>query len=269
MKKLVLVTALAMAMPLASAKMLITIEGGLGFSLNTLSEDSNLLGGDFDLTGSDTNTGTAPYNLGMEADNGLYGWAKFSWPIFPDVKVKYESLKATGSADFAAPTDFDFGDGVQLNGNVDTELDLSYLDLGLTYGLPIPVIDIDLGLNFRSLIGGFYVSGDVESDTDFSSVPLIIPMGYVSVAGTIPGADVTLSGELSTLPLGDTSISDWNIKATWYAPLPTNILVKLGLEAGYRNFNVTIGESLLGADTSELQSELGFSGFFLGAAMKF
>lgn len=273
MKKLIAVTALAMTMPIASAKMLITIEGGLGYSLNTLSEDSNLLGGDIDLTSSAANDGSTPYNLSMEGDNGFYGWAKFSWPILPDVKVKYEGLKASGtSSAFTNPATAAGFDGLEFDGEVTSELDLSYFDLGLTYGLPLPVIDIDLGLNFRSLIGGFYATTNGQefgSEFTFGSTPIIIPMGYVSVAGTIPGADVTLSGELSTLPLGETSISDWNVKATWYAPLPTNLLVKLGLEAGYRNFNVTIGESLLGADTSDLQSELGFSGFFLGAAMKF
>lgn len=272
MKKLILVASMAALAPMASAKMLITVEGGVGYGFNALSDDSTLLGGEVDLTSSESNDGSSPYNLGMEADNGFYGWAKFSWPILPDVHLKYEQLVATGTATFDTASDIEFGDGIELDGTVDSELDLSYFDIGLTYGLPVPVVDIDFGLNFRSLVGGFYASSNgVEEGTEFTlgSVPLIIPMGYVSASGMIPGANVKLSGELSALPLGDSNVSDWNVKATWFAPLPTDLLVKVGLEAGYRNFTVEIGETLLGADTSELQSKLGFSGFFLGAAMQF
>jgi hypothetical protein len=169
-----------------------------------------------------------------------------------------------------------FGETFTMNGDIESQLDLSHLDMAFTIGLPLPVVDIDLGLNARSLLGGFSATGDVSGSKEtvdapfqIGSTPIILPMGYISVAGTIPGAGVRLSGELSTLPLGDTKISDWNVKGTWYAPLPTNMLVKFGLEGGYRSFNMTIGDSTLGADSSEFASEIGVSGFFLGATAHF
>jgi outer membrane protein len=276
MKKLIAVAALTLAVPFASAKVLISFDGGLGYNLNSLSEESNIAG-DFDLDSTDTNTGSAPYNLGMEAKGGLYGWAKISLPLLPDVKVKYESmvLDGTNSVNINVPV---FGETFNMSGDVNSILDLSHLDLALTIGLPLPVVDIDLGLNARSMLGGFSATGTVGSEEEtiespFSvsegGAPLIIPMGYLSAAATIPGVGVKVGGEISTLPLGDTNFTDWNVKGTWYAPLPTSMLVKLGVEAGYRSFNMTIGESTLGMDTSELASEVGVSGFFLGAAFHF
>ncbi len=276
MNKWIVAAAMTLAVPMASAKVLISIDAGAGYNLNGLGDGSNIAT-DFDLGSTATNTGSAPYNLGMEAKGGLYGWAKISVPLLPDVKVKYESmvLDGTNNVNINVPV---FGESFNMTGDVNSILDLSHLDLALTIGLPLPVVDIDFGLNARSMIGGFSATGTVGSeektiDAPFSisdsGTPLIIPMGYLSVAANIPGVGVKVGGEISTLPLGDTSFTDWNVKGTWYAPLPTNMLVKLGLEAGYRSFNMTIGDSTLGMDTSDLASEVSVSGFFLGAAMHF
>ena len=275
MNKWIAAAAMTLAVPMASAKVLISIDGGLGGSLNSLGEDSTLANGKASLSGTSINE---PYGLGMEADTGFYGWAKVSVPLLPDVKVKYESMKLTG--DVNQDFDMTFGpETISVEGDINSVLDLSHLDLGLTIGLPLPVVDIDLGVNARSMIGGFTVDGAINGQTaesktvDFvwpgSDMPLIIPMGYVSAAATIPGAGVKIGGELSTLPLGDTNFTDWNIKGTWYAPLPTNLLVKLGVEGGYRSFNMTIGDTTLGADTSDLASNVSVGGFFLGAALSF
>ena len=276
MNKWIVAAAMTLAVPMASAKVLISIDAGAGYSFNSLGDTSNIAS-DIVLGSSATNSGNAPYNLGMEAKGGLYGWAKVSLPLLPDVKVKYESmvLDGTNNVNINVPV---FGEAFNMSGEVNSILDLSHLDLALTIGLPLPVVDIDFGLNARSMLGGFSATGTVGSaektveapfSVSDSGAPLIIPMGYLSVAANIPGAGVKVGGEISTLPLGDTSFTDWNLKATWFAPLPTNMLVKLGLEAGYRSFNMTIGESTLGMDTSELASEVSVSGSFLGAALHF
>ena len=275
MNKWIAAAAMTLAMPIASAKVLISIDAGAGYGLRSLSDDSTLINDTFDLASTETNGASAPYNLGMEAKGGLYGWAKISVPLLPDVKVKYENMVLTGSQNVTI-NETVFGETYSLSGEVVSTLDLSHLDLALTIGLPLPVVDIDFGVNARSMLGGFSAyaeaageSSAVDAPFQIGSTPIIIPMGYLSVAGTIPGVGVKLGGEISTLPLGETNITDWNIKGTWYAPLPTNMLVKLGLEAGYRSFNMTISDKILWLDTADFQSNVGVSGFFLGAAMHF
>ena len=276
MKKWIAAAALTLAVPVASAKVLISIDAGAGYNLTGLSSGSNIANDLFVLDSDTIDAGAPSFGLNMESQNGLYGWAKISVPLLPDVKVKYESMVLEGTNNFTVSQSV-FGETFSMNGDITSTLDLSHLDLAVTIGLPLPVVDIDFGVNARSLLGGFKaseslgVADDVDapfSITD-SGTPLIIPMGYLSAAATVPGVGVKVGGEISTLPLGDTSITDWNIKGTWYAPLPTNMLVKLGVEAGYRSFNMTIGDSTIGMDTSDLASSVGVSGFFVGAAMHF
>lgn len=267
MKKLLIAAAIAATVPMASAKVLINIDGGVGYNFNSLGSGSNIADNAFELDSDNTTNG-----LNMEANNGLYGWAAISLPVLPDVKLKYESMVLQGSNNVTINNVY--GTTFNMTGEVESELDLSHLDMALTFGLPLPVVDIDLGLNVRSMLGGFTAteksSGEtIDAPFEIGSTPLLIPMGYISAAGTIPGVGVKVSGELSALPLGDTKITDWNIKGTWYAPLPTNMLVKFGLEGGFRSFNMTIGDSTLGADTSDFASEVGVNGFFLGATAHF
>lgn len=265
MNKWIAATALTLAMPMASAKVLISIDGGAGFSLNSISDESGF--GDVAVLSGDSTV--APIGLGMEADPAFYGWAKIAVPLLPDVKVKYETMNLAGSNDVTV--DLPVGD-IDLSGEVESELDLSHLDLALTIGLPLPVVDIDFGVNARSMIGGFKAVGNIggqpdqTEEVDFtfpgSDTPLIIPMGYLSASATIPGVGVKVGGEVSTLPLGEANITDWNVKGTWYAPLPTNLLVKVGLEAGYRSFSMTL-------DTDDIEADVSVGGFFAGAAFAF
>lgn len=274
MNKWAAAAVLALSVPMASAKVLISIDGGLGYNFNSLSDDAKIGGDNGVELASDNKTN----GLNMDADGGFYGWAKISLPVLPDVKLKYENLKLSGdnTINYTIP----FGEqSFDVAGDVSSELDLSYLDFALTYGIPLPMVNIDLGINTRSLLGGLTVEGNIDGvanetkTVDFtfpdSDTPLIIPMAYVSVAGKIPTIDLTLSGELSTLPLGDTNITDWNIKGIWYAPLPTDLLVKFGIEAGFRHLGMTIGESTLGADTSDLETDIGINTFFLGGTVHF
>jgi len=271
MNKWIVTAAMALAVPGASAKLLMSIDAGGGYTMPTLSEDSTFIGDTFDLTGTQSSV-AAPYGLGMAASNGLYGLAKTSLPLLPDVKLKYESMVLEGSNTVAFSQAI-LGESFDISGTVESSLDLSHVDLGLTIGLPIPLLDIDFGVNFRALTGGFSASGVIAGTQDTKEVlfpsATIIPLGYISAAATIPGLGVKIGGELSTLPLGDADISDWNIKGTWFAPLPTNMLAKVGVEAGYRSFNMTIGETVGWLDTSDFQSNVTIAGFFVGAAVHF
>ena len=233
MNKWIVAAAMTLAVPMASAKVLISIDAGAGYSMNSIADDAG-----FDDVATLAGKGTNPVGLGMEADPAFYGWAKISLPLLPDVKVKYETMNLAGSND--ATVSVPVGpESIDLSGNVESQLDLSHLDLALTIGLPLPVVDVDFGLNARSMIGGFKAVGEIDGqanqteEVNFtfpgSETPLIVPMGYVSVAATIPGVGVKIGGELSTLPLGKANITDWNIKGTWYAPLPT---IGAGLNVG-------------------------------------
>lgn len=270
MKKLLAAAVIAAAAPLGSAAVLIDIDGGIGYSFNSITSGS-LGNGAIDLESSDVSSESI--GLNQEAEGGVYLWSKISVPIFPDVGLKYQRLVSSGTNEVNQTVEYG-GESQTFTGEVDSELDMSYLDLTLSYGVPLPMASLDFGLNFRSLLGGLTIdesSGNQSLDAPFEvgGTPIIVPMLYLAGTFNVPVADVRLGAEIKTLPLGDTSVTDWEIKGTWFAPLPTNLLVKFGVEAGYRHYGLNIGESTLNADTTDLQSELGFSGFFLGAAASF
>lgn len=270
MKKLLAAAIIAAAAPLSSAAVLIDIDGGIGYSFNSITS-GNLGNGSIDLESSDVNQDTI--GLNQEAEGGVYLWSKISVPIFPDVGLKYQRLVSSGTNEVNETVEYG-GESQTFTGEVDSELDMSYLDLTLSYGVPLPMASIDFGLNFRSLLGGLKIeeassNESLEARFEVGGTPIIVPMLYLAGTFNVPMADVRLGAEIKTLPLGDTNVTDWEVKGTWFAPLPTNMLVKFGVEAGYRHYGLSIGESTLGADTSDLQTELGFSGFFLGAAASF
>lgn len=272
MKTWMAAAALTLAAPIAWSAPLIDLAGSVGYSFNSLN-DGTLANNAIDLTGS--NTATDPVGLNQEAENGLYAYAKIGLPVLPDIGLKYESLVSSGTNTLA--TDITYGGQTEtFSDDVDSELDMSYLDISLSYGIPLPLSTVDFGLNFRSLIGGLTAeaqntSQSIDAPFELDGVPIILPMLYLggSFAPPIPSADVLLSGEIKTLPLGDTNVTDWNLKATYFAPLPTNALGKLGVEGGYRNYSLAIGESTLGADTTDFASDVNYSGFFLGATVQF
>jgi len=265
--------AVTLAAPMAWSAPLIDLTGSLGYSFNGLNEGT-LANNSIDLK-SDNNGVVEPIGFNQEAENGLYAYAKIGLPILPDIGLKYENLVSSGTNNLNTTVEYG-GESETFNDDVESELDMSYLDISLTYGIPLPLSSIDLGLNFRSMLGGLKAEAknfdqSIDAPFELDGTPLIVPMFYLggSFAPPIPSTDLVLSGELKTLPLGDTSISDWNIKGTWFAPLPTNALGKLGVEGGYRNYSLAIGDSTFGADTEDFVSDVNYSGFFLGATIQF
>lgn len=275
MKIWITAAAVTLATPLAWSAPLIDLTGNIGYSFNSLNEGS-LMNGDVKLESSNSGANNIA-DLNQEAENGIYASAKIGLPIFPDIGLKYESLVSSGSNNDAFTQDI-YGEDFTVNGDIDSELDLSYLDITLSYGVPFPMASFDFGLNFRSMQGGFEADFDsgaqnesVSAPFELNGSPLIVPMGYLAASFTppIPSTDLTLSGEIKSLPLGDTNITDWNVKGTWFAPLPTDLLAKVGVEAGYRQYSLVIGDKTLGSDTSDFASDVKFTGFFLGTTVQF
>lgn len=54
MKKYLLAASIAMAVPFAGAKPMISLDGGLGWGTNGIADDSTLMDGTFDLTGNNS-----------------------------------------------------------------------------------------------------------------------------------------------------------------------------------------------------------------------
>ncbi|WLD57280.1 hypothetical protein NFC81_11180 [Salinispirillum sp. LH 10-3-1] len=267
MKKLLLAAAVAASVPSAQALPFFDFDFGAGGAFNTLNDGS--IGDDVTLT-----TNPDKIELDLQAKMGFYLQGRVGMPVLPDLKVRYETLRME-SGD--ANGNFDFF-GTTFNVEGEAILDMTHLDTALVFGPKfIPFVDyLDVGVNLRWLLGGFEAEDSggnerVEQAFEFEGIPFVVPMLHFAAATTIPVADVQLSGALSTFPVTGLNMTDWNLKARYYAPLPINMLAKVGVEAGYRKWTIDIDgtKAELIPLPEEAQLQFDASGFFLGAVVTF
>lgn len=217
------------------------------------------LGGSFNAGALTTET------LGLEGSNDLYFYATIDMPlIIPNLKIRSQSLTASGSG-LVDPDAFGGFGGLTTTGGaavpMDTSLDLSYLDVVAHYGLPLPAIDVDFGLNARLINGSITIHSDSAAVDETGALQMVIPMLHSSINIPLP-ANLSLYGEYNLLPMGSVNVSDTLIKARYVLPVPT-LIVDLGIELGYHDFTMTVTEP------SDMASDLSSKGLFVGVVAEF
>ena len=239
----------------ASAAPLIDVDLGIGGWAPGISGDIKGSSDDVALDG----------NLGMDADMGLYLYAEVDHPIFflPDFKIRRQSLMASGSGVVNATTEY-AGVTLTKGENVDTELDLSYTDFVLNYQLPVPSMDVDFGVNFR------WLDGEFTANDESGDISILLPMAHLAAELQLDRFNLGLGGELNYLPLGDGSfVSDYSLYGKYYLPLPASFIARFGVELGYHDFTMEVGDSVLGEDTKDYAAKVAASGVYFGMVASF
>lgn len=263
MKKLI-AAMLVVSAPLASAKLGLNVDVSAGGNFTAIGSGSYIVDAErFDLAD----------DLRLEGQTGFYlsGSLEHPIPILPNVRLHHKSQTLAGQATLSEQLEF-LGQTFDLTGEADTTLSLTHTDATLFWGIPfLPVVDIEFGLNGRlynlGVSADVTAGGQTESFNEGSLLP--VPMLYVAGDATIPVVGLNLGGEYKTLPLGDTQISELNVYGRYYAPLPTNILVKVGVEAGWRQQSIVIADETLGVDTSDYASSISTGGAYVGLTARF
>lgn len=205
--------------------------------------------------------------LDSTSDN-MYAWAVIDHPIpiVPNIRVEQVTLKSSG-------TNSSLSVG-PINGDVDSELDLSNTDVILYWGVPFatwaPFIDeLDFGLGAKMFSGGLTMdNGTVGDLIDQSFSGGMVPYAYGKLRIEPPFMmGIGLEGEIKTMSVDAGSLTatfnETIVKADWGYMFPLPILdIEPGLELGYRNMSLDI-------DSSDLTTNVGFSGIFFGAYAKF
>lgn len=261
MKKTILALAMVALAPFASAKLGFQADASVGMWMPGLNDDASI-GSDFNLK----------EQLGSEAQSGLVLGARFQHPVpfIPNLALRQTSVSLDGRKDLAE--DFEFA-GLEVpsgTADLETTLDFSHTDLTLFWGVPfLPLVDIDFGASFKLIRGQAKAEFGGETKTEEFSLP--VPMFYLAASVpviAVPG-DLELAADLQILPFGASSVSDITVAARYFLPLPTNILAKAGVEAGYRQFALKIDDQFLGADVSDLASDIRIGGLYLGVTGRF
>lgn len=287
MKKTALVLSL-MAAPVASqAKFLFEINAGVGSWL--VPEAKGVIEGATD----------EPFSIDSDSalsltsdDNGVYFWADFSHPVpfIPEAKFRYQQLSNAGEGTIAADflLDATFGEGANAidlsnlasgleDAKVTMDLDMSYMDFIVNFGLPIPMLDFDFGVNVRRTNFAIAATSDYATANDLSigsyEQTLWFPMAYGALEFEIPTTGVSLGGEISILPLGGVglNITDYQLKAKYFVPLPSDLLMRVGLEVAYHSYTFDMnGENVTFSDELKpYKANLAHKGLALGLVAQF
>ena len=199
-------------------------------------------------------------NLDSEWRYAIWAAIEHPLPLLPNLKLQYTPLTLEGAGRIGQS--FRFGDvAFDAGGTVDSELDLSQLDVILYWEALDNVVDLDLGLNFKVVDGSVRITG-VDSATstvrtaeeDFT---VVLPLLYVNAGLNLPFTGLRVGVEASGVAYSGNRLLDAR------ASLSYTVAHVLNLEGGWR------WQQLKLDDVSDISTDLEIKGPFLGASLHF
>tara|TARA_Y100000296_G_scaffold55300_1_gene63447 strand:+ start:594 stop:1352 length:759 start_codon:yes stop_codon:yes gene_type:complete len=194
--------------------------------------------------------------LGLDSDSGtnLTIFVEHPVPVLPNVRLRQTSLELEGTGNLVA----DFN-GVLFGERVDSEFDLSHSDATLYWGLPIPLpyIDVNVGVTTRMFSGEVIVEGQISQRREEVELDFAIPMGFLEAQVGTPFG-IYAQAEINTIGYGGNSLTDTVMTLGFDLPVP---VVDLGLEVGQRSMNMKTDK-----DTTDIETDFDVSGIFYGAS---
>ncbi len=191
-------------------------------------------------------------DLGLDDDSDAHLWLEWDHavPIVPKIRVEHTGLKETGSGTIETS----YG-AISGNVDVDSVVELDQTDVTLFWRpLPLPYVDLDLGLTGKVIDGRIRVEGGGQEEAVSFSGPL--PMAYGRLGLDIPATHLELEASVKYLGVGDHTISDTqaHLAYKWgYA----------GAMVGYRDMSVDLD------DFDDVTVDVSFSGPYAGAFLRF
>lgn len=195
--------------------------------------------------------------LGLEGESGnqLTVFIEHPVPVVPNLRLRQTSLDMKGNGTLFAEFN-----GQVFAGDVDSELDLSHTDATLYWGLPLPVpyLDINLGLTARMFDG--YATVESMAQSEEVDLDFVLPMGFLEAKVGSPFG-IYAQAEINAIGYDGNSMSDMAFTVGYDLPVP---VVDLGLELGYRSMTMTTNK-----DTTDIETDFELSGLFYGASLAF
>ena len=194
--------------------------------------------------------------LGLDSNSGtnLTVFFEHPVPVLPNVRLRQTSLELDGSG--LLRSEFN---GVTYNERVDSDLDLSHTDATLYWGLPLPVpyVDINLGLTARMFGGEAIVEGQGSGRREEVELDFAIPMGFLEAQVGTPFG-IYAQAEINAIGYDGNALTDTVLTLGYDLPVP---VVDLGLEVGHRAMSMKTNK-----DTTDIETDFDVSGIFYGAS---
>lgn len=245
MKKTLAVAALTMAAPFASADTLLGIYAGAGA---WMVDTSGHLGSDLDLEDD--------LKLDSTTATQFYVALEHPVPLVPNARIKRTDLTVDGTGSVTGNVG-----GINLTGNVATDLDLSHTDFTVYYEILDNWVSVDVGFTARLFDGsvsfdGAGVTGGTSEDLNF-----VVPMGYAMAQFELPLSGLYVGGDLNYIGFNGNTLSDLNVQLGYNFPVP---VIDLGLAVGYRQFTLKTDD-----DLGDFETDIDVSGPYVNATFHF
>lgn len=185
----------------------------------------------YDLGGDAISDISLDDDFNISSANGVHIYLALEHPIplLPNVKFAYTSISDRSTS--ALTTGFAFkGVPFLLGQSVDTEIDLTHMDITLYYELVDIGFDLDLGVTGRLM------SGEVSIGPIRENVNVVVPMAYAHAKVGFLFTGLYVGGLINA----GSDIVDYQLKIGWETE--NFIFPEFGIEVGYRSFSVDANE---------------------------
>jgi outer membrane protein len=188
-------------------------------------------------------------DLGFDDDDGFQGYISFehSIPIIPNILVQRTVIDADANGDLNGKS----FDGVTFPGAVKSTIDLTHTDATLYYEILDNWASLDIGLTARFFEEGFKIKDQNQSAT--LDIDYVIPMAYAAVKFDLPLTGLYVGADGNGIKYEDDTILDLKAMIGWESS------IGLGIEAGYRYFDVQYEDS---REEADITIEGTFAGLF-------
>ncbi|MEX1670282.1 TIGR04219 family outer membrane beta-barrel protein [Zhongshania guokunii] len=191
-------------------------------------------------------------DLGYDDETGksFYVALEHPVPVLPNIRLQHTSLDISETSQLSRTFTFD-GDTYTNADSVNSTTDLSHTDGTLYYEILDNWVNLDVGLTVRMFDGEVRLAATGRDSSIDIDAP--IPMAYVNARFELPLTGLYASGLGNVIAYGDNKVTDMTL-ALGYE------LGVLGLEIGYRNFDVQL------EDDNE-ETNVTVDGYFIGLVL--
>ncbi|VUD68053.1 hypothetical protein TDB9533_03963 [Thalassocella blandensis] len=196
--------------------------------------------------------------LGLKDSDNTFFYVQFEHPIplVPNLRLDLTSISTDGSG--TLDNTYEIGDTVFPAGTeIISEMDLDFTDAILYYEVAI----LDFGLNFRKFDVEITATESSSGETATESVDVVLPMVFLQADVELPFTGLYVMGNVNVISYDDKSVTDYRAAVGYGIEL--SVLSEIGLELGYRSFEIDLGED------DDIAGDVEMSGLYFGANITF
>lgn len=177
--------------------------------------------------GGDTIDFDADFDIDDESDFMVYAALEHPIPIIPNILLQHTGAETDGRG-FIALTEFD---GVQFEGEVNGEIQLTHSDATLYYEILDNWVSLDVGATARRYDASVVLTDDRGNRAE-EDVDEVLPLLYGAVQFDLPFTGWQVKGQVQYVDWDDSTLTDARAAIAWEAA------IGLGVELGYRFMDI-------------------------------